>query len=103
MGVLLGLGVLYFIPAFVADRRRAHNRLAILVLNLVAGWTAISSAWTCCFLVWACTAVRKAATAWPPFPGRTPPERLPFSITGLREDDTIRNTVKAQFERSPRR
>ena len=100
MGVLLGLGVLYFIPAFVADRRRAHNRLAILVLNLVAGWTAIG--WIVA-LVWACTAVRKAATAWPPFPGRTPPERLPFSITGLREDDTIRNTVKAQFERSPRR
>lgn len=36
--VLLGL---YFVPTFVAFSRRHKQRVAIVVLNLFAGWTAI--------------------------------------------------------------
>jgi RsiW-degrading membrane proteinase PrsW (M82 family) len=43
----------YLLPAFVADQRRHHQRLAITVLNVLAGWTAIG--WIVA-LVWACTA-----------------------------------------------
>jgi hypothetical protein len=45
---------LYLGPAYVAHRRRHPQRQAILVLNLLAGWTLI--AWVVA-MVWACTAV----------------------------------------------
>ncbi len=47
------LVAIYFIPAFVASRRHHRNRLAIGVLNLLAGWTGVG--WIAA-LVWACTA-----------------------------------------------
>jgi hypothetical protein len=55
--VLIGLFVaigLYFIPAIIAYRRNHHQRNAISVLNLVAGWTFVG--WVAA-LVWAMTAV----------------------------------------------
>jgi hypothetical protein len=56
--VLLGGG--YFLPAVVAFLRRHHKRSAILVLNLLLGWTCIG--WIIA-LVWACTAVQPKPAA----------------------------------------
>jgi hypothetical protein len=33
------LGVFYFLPAIIAHRRAHRNFVAIIVLNIVAGWT----------------------------------------------------------------
>jgi ABC-type transport system involved in cytochrome c biogenesis permease component len=44
--------VIYFIPAYVAFRRWHRSDLAIFVLNLFLGWTALG--WILA-LVWACT------------------------------------------------
>lgn len=48
---LLGLAA-YFVPTFVAVKREHRQRLAIIVLNLVGGWTVVG--WIVA-LVWACT------------------------------------------------
>jgi len=59
---LVGLAVLtmavlgYFLPAVVAYSRRHHNRLAILALNFLLGWTFLG--WVVA-LVWSLTAVRR--------------------------------------------
>ena len=59
---LFGLAVLamavlgYFLPAVVAYSRRHHNRLAILALNFLLGWTFLG--WVVA-LVWSLTAVRR--------------------------------------------
>lgn len=53
--ILLGL-VFYFVPTTVAAARHHHNFLAIMVLNLLLGWTVIC--WIGA-LIWACTAVRQ--------------------------------------------
>lgn len=50
-------GVLYFLPALIASRRRHHNAMAIFILNLFLGWTFLG--WVAA-LVWASTAVRRA-------------------------------------------
>ena len=42
--------VLYLLPYVIASMRRKRNANAILVLNLLLGWTAIG--WVVC-LVWA--------------------------------------------------
>jgi hypothetical protein len=47
------LFILYLLPALIAGRRRHRQKLAITVLNILAGWTAIG--WLVA-LVWACTA-----------------------------------------------
>jgi uncharacterized membrane protein YqaE (UPF0057 family) len=47
---------IYLVPAYVASRRGHHQRQAILVLNLLLGWTALG--WIAA-LVWAMTAVQK--------------------------------------------
>ena len=61
---LLFLGILflalYFLPATIASARGHHNRLAIWVLNLFLGWTALG--WIAA-LVWAFTAVRATGPA----------------------------------------
>jgi hypothetical protein len=44
--------VIYFVPSFVAARRRHRNEIAIFVLNLLLGWTLLG--WVAA-LVWACT------------------------------------------------
>jgi len=53
MGLILVviLGCIYFIPAFVAWGNGKRNREAILVLNLLLGWTVVG--WIGA-LVWAC-------------------------------------------------
>jgi Superinfection immunity protein len=53
MEPLLLLLAVYFIPALVASTRRHRQQLAIVVLNVLAGWTLIG--WVVAF-VWACTA-----------------------------------------------
>jgi amino acid transporter len=61
-GAVIGLFViavciaLYFLPAIIAYKRDHHNRLAILVMDLLVGWSFIG--WAIA-LVWACTAVKK--------------------------------------------
>lgn len=47
----------YFLPAMIAVFRGHHNTLAILVLNLLAGWTFIGYVVA---LVWACTSTRRS-------------------------------------------
>jgi hypothetical protein len=46
---------LYFLPAIIAFNRRHHNRLAILLLNVLLGWSGLG--WVAA-LIWAVTAVR---------------------------------------------
>ena len=54
VSVLFGfLLVLYFLPTMTAEGRGHHQLLAILMLNLLLGWTALG--WIAA-LVWACTA-----------------------------------------------
>ena len=43
---------MYFLPALIAGIRRHRNRLAIGVMNLILGWTAVG--WIIC-LVWCLT------------------------------------------------
>jgi RsiW-degrading membrane proteinase PrsW (M82 family) len=55
LGVILVpafLVCLYLLPAFVAGKRKHKNGAAILVLNLLLGWTVLG--WIIA-LVWACT------------------------------------------------
>lgn len=52
-------GVLfYFIPAFVAWKRRHHQTMAIAALNLFAGWTVVGWIGS---LIWSLTAVQETA------------------------------------------
>jgi hypothetical protein len=52
---ILGIIVvgLYMLPALVAGQRHHRQKLAITVLNVLAGWTVIG--WLVA-LIWACTA-----------------------------------------------
>ncbi len=50
--VLLFLVLPYFLPTVIAALRKKHSVLAILVLNLLLGWTLIG--WVVA-LIWACT------------------------------------------------
>lgn len=55
--LLLACGlVLYLIPALVAYRRRHPNAAAIVLLNVLLGWTVLG--WAAA-LVWAATAIAK--------------------------------------------
>lgn len=58
--LLASLAVIYVVPALVAYNRHHHQRAAIAVLNILAGWTAVG--WVIA-LVWAATAVRTEAPA----------------------------------------
>ena len=57
---LLLLLVLYPLPTYIALRRRKRNVAAILILNLLLGWTFIG--WTVA-LVWALTVDRPEPAA----------------------------------------
>jgi len=48
--------LIYFIPAIVAGSRDHPQGLAIFMLNLLLGWTALG--WIAA-IVWACTAVAR--------------------------------------------
>jgi hypothetical protein len=54
MGAICIFLLIYFIPAMVASSREHQQRLAIFMLNLLLGWTALG--WIIA-IVWACTAV----------------------------------------------
>lgn len=60
--IILG-GLLYFLPALTADRRRHHNRAAILVLNVFLGWTFLG--WVIA-MIWAITNPSAASRPIPP-------------------------------------
>lgn len=55
--LLIGGVVLYFLPAIIAESRRHHNKGAIIVLNLLLGWTFVG--WVAA-LVWAASATRES-------------------------------------------
>jgi hypothetical protein len=52
IGLLLLVGVIYILPAYIARQRGHRNREAITVLNILAGWTVLG--WIIA-LVWAYT------------------------------------------------
>lgn len=54
--MLIIVGVLYLIPAFVAGLRGHHNAGAIAALNILLGWTFLG--WVGA-LVWSLTAIKK--------------------------------------------
>jgi hypothetical protein len=71
MVTLIVLLAIYFIPAFVACRRKHRQRLAIVWLNILAGWTVLG--WVG-GIVWACTTdVEPQLPPPPPLPRVTPP------------------------------
>ena len=63
MLLLVGACALYVLPGFCAYGRRHHNRGAIMVLNLLAGWTFIG--WVGA-MVWAATTVKDTHKKPPP-------------------------------------
>lgn len=54
IALFLALGI-YFLPTLIAGSRYHHQKLAIFMLNLFLGWTALG--WIIA-LVWACTKVQ---------------------------------------------
>lgn len=50
--LIIGTAI-YFIPSFIATTREHHQALAIFMLNLLLGWTALG--WIVA-MIWACTA-----------------------------------------------
>lgn len=61
--ILLSAIFLYFIPTIVALGRRHHNAGAIVLLNILLGWTVLG--WVAA-LVWAATAVQRRAAGISP-------------------------------------
>lgn len=51
--------VIFMLPTIVAGNRKHHNFLAILVTNLLMGWSGFG--WVIA-LIWACTAVKTNQT-----------------------------------------
>lgn len=60
----LSIGI-YFVPTIVALNREHHNKIAIVVLNVFAGWTLIG--WVGA-LVWALTNPPRRDAVPPPLP-----------------------------------
>lgn len=57
LGLIFGIAI-YFLPIIIALGKRKQNSVAILVLNLLAGWTFFG--WVIA-LVWALTADKPKA------------------------------------------
>ena len=55
-GMFFLLAVLYFVPTVIACARGHHQKVAIGVLNILLGWTALG--WIAA-LIWSVTATRK--------------------------------------------
>lgn len=55
--VPLAILVVYLLPAWIAIMRKHHQTAAILLLNLLLGWTALG--WIAA-LVWSATSTRRA-------------------------------------------
>lgn len=60
IGMLVFLGILYFIPAFVAAGRAHPNTGSILALNLLLGWSVLG--WVAA-LVWSLSAIAERPEA----------------------------------------
>jgi len=65
------MATLYFLPTFIAYTSRKANKVAILALNLLAGWTVIG--WIIAS-IWSLTKDRREWGPAPP-PLTTPPAR----------------------------
>ena len=57
-GLILLSAIMYFVPTGIAFVRGHHQRLAIIALNLLLGWTLLG--WVIA-IVWSLTAVRSDA------------------------------------------
>ncbi len=69
---IFGIGIaIYFIPTIIASGRSHPNAVAICVLNLVGGWTAIG--WIAA-LVWSFTTPVRPAVSAASLPAATEPE-----------------------------
>lgn len=55
-GVAIVIVALYLLPTVVAFQRQTPNRVAVLALNILLGWTLLG--WVVAF-VWSCTNVSK--------------------------------------------
>jgi hypothetical protein len=62
--VMLIAALFYFVPAIVAGTREHHQTFAIVILNIVGGWTLVG--WVVA-LVWACTEVKPRVITPAPF------------------------------------
>ena len=49
---------LYFLPSFIANSRKHHALIGIVIVNIIAGWTLIG--WVAC-LIWAYGSTNAAA------------------------------------------
>ena len=58
--IVLALVGLYFVPTMVALFRHAKHSAAIVVINLLLGWTVVG--WLVAF-VWSCTSEKGASNA----------------------------------------
>lgn len=56
LAILFGLA-LYLIPAIIAGLRNHHNKIAIIVLNILAGWTVLGWFGS---LIWSLTSPAKS-------------------------------------------
>jgi hypothetical protein len=65
--------VLYFLPTLIAMFRRHHNENAIIVCNLLLGWTVVG--WIVA-LIWSFTSTVAAVQATVPPPAPSPPTGL---------------------------
>lgn len=64
LALIAALFALYLLPGIVAERRGHHNKGAIIILNILLGWTVIG--WIAA-LVWSATAVRREPQYSPAF------------------------------------
>jgi len=55
-GLILLIAGLYFLPAIIAGSRKHHNETAIILLNILLGWTVIG--WLAS-LIWSATAIKR--------------------------------------------
>jgi hypothetical protein len=49
--LFLGLSFIYTLPAFISASRNSPNFLAILIINIIFGWTVVGYV---AMLIWAC-------------------------------------------------
>jgi len=61
IAMLIGLGLLYLMPAIIADKRKLVNTDSIVILNIFLGWTFVG--WVVCLAM----AASGSAAVRPPF------------------------------------
>lgn len=75
--LLIAIAFLYLLPAFIAYGREHHQKVPILLVTLLLGWTALG--WIAA-LIWSVTATRPSDRSEPPQAAQPPqPEFVPRS------------------------